>query len=154
MKHIPCTLSCSPPDFMADDTVIESVNIAIERAAGLRGASIAPLTPDQIIDEPTAYDAVRLGVERQRLCYWLVRACGEAELPTDVQAGIAAALAVSGYPLGSRIANQLLAMGEPGRHLTADRPCGSCGGSGKRYGKSLSGARQPCASCKGSGSEG
>lgn len=152
MKFIPCTLKCSPPDFVAESTAIEAVNVAIEKG-GLADAELSPLSADQIVDEMTARDTIRLSVERQRLCYWLLRVVKHYKLDDEVGAGIAAALAASNHAVDSRISRQMLDMGEPGRHLTAEVPCGSCGGTGKRYGKCLTGARHTCDSCDGSGKE-
>ncbi len=54
-----------------------------------------------------------LGVEKQRLCYWLIRMIQASGWTGDVEEGARQCLIDAGYDPRSQLARQLIELGEP-----------------------------------------
>lgn len=67
-----------------------------------------------------------LSVEKQRVCYWLLRMLKKSGWSGDVEKGAREALVAVGYDPSSDLADHLLTLGEPGRHLSREK-CNDCG---------------------------
>lgn len=59
-------------------------------------------------------ELLKLGLEKQRLCYWLIRMIQASGWIGDVEEGARQCLVDVGYDPRGQLARQLIELGEPG----------------------------------------